>query len=126
MLHKTQPKPTPAVGGAATGNKQERMSQPTFKNLGDPEKANPFAKIEDMMSRKRRKIHKDAPGQAPQTEKTDEQQGQPQEPLSKELVRKEQPQQSKEKEENREAQQKNNIQSKRRMRARGRPKKKPT
>ena len=42
----------------------------------------------------------------------DEQQGQPQEPLSKEPVRKEQPQQSKEKEENREAQQKEQTKQK--------------
>ena len=111
VLHKTQPEPTPAVGGATAGT-SKKDAPATFKNMGDPEKANPFAKIEDMMSRKRRKIHKDAPGQVPQIEKTDVQQGQPQEPLPKEPVQKEQPQQSKEKEENREAQQKEQTKQK--------------
>ena len=51
VLQKTQPEPTPAVGGAAAGTSKKDVPA-TFKNLGDPEKANPFAKIEDMMSRK--------------------------------------------------------------------------
>ena len=91
--HKTQPEPTPAVGGATAGTSKKDVPA-SFKNMGDPEKANPFAKVEDMMSRKQRKIHKDAPGKAPQTEKTNLQQEQPQEPLPKEPVQKEQPQHS--------------------------------
>ena len=86
VLHKTQPEPTPVVGGAAAGTSKKDAPLSTFKNMGHLEKANPFAKIEDMMSRKRTKIHK----HAPQTEKMDMQQG-PQEPLSKEPVQKEQP-----------------------------------
>ena len=109
--HGTQPEPTPAVGGATAGT-SKKDAPASFKNMGDPEKANPFAKVEDMMSRKRRKIHKDAPGKAPQTEKTNLQQDQPQEPLPKEPVQKEQPQQSKEKEETREAQQKEQTKQK--------------
>ena len=64
------------------------------------------------MSRKQRKIHKDAPEKAPQTEKTNLQQDQPQEPLPKEPVQEEQPQQSKEKEETREAQRKEHTKQK--------------
>ena len=70
--HKTQPEPTPAVGGATAGTSM-KGALASFKNMGDPEKANPFAKIEDMMSRKRRKIHKEEPGKAPQIEKAKEQ-----------------------------------------------------
>ena len=93
----------------------------SFKSMGNPEKVNPFTKIEDMMSRKRRRTHQEEPGKAPQTEKGKEQQEQPLKVPPREPVQEEQPEElpieetvqkgtvlhSKEKEpENQEAQQK--------------------
>ena len=89
--HKAQPKPTPAVGGATAGASM-KGAPTSFKNMGDPEKANPFAKLEDMMSRKRRKTHQEEPGKAPQTEKAKEQHEQPQKLPPKEPVQEDQPQ----------------------------------
>ena len=89
--HKTQPEPTPAVGGMTAGTSM-KGAPASFKSMGNPEKANPFAKIEDMMSKKRRKIHQEEPGKAPQTEKAKEQQEQPQKALPKEPVQEELPQ----------------------------------
>ena len=126
----TQPEPAQTVGGA-TAETSKKDAPVSFKNMGDPRRANPFAKVEDIMSRKRRKIHKDAPEKAPQTKETYLQQDQPQEPLPKEPMQEERPQpqqELKEKEETREAtrEQQKSTQSKRRLRTRGRPKNKPT
>ena len=105
-----QPKPAQTVGGATAGT-SKKDAPASFKDMGDPGRANPFAKVEDMMSRKQRRIHKDEPGKAPQPEKTNLQQDQMQEPLPKEPMQ-EQLQQSKEKEETREAKQKEHTKQK--------------
>ena len=49
--HKTQSEPTPSARGATAGT-SKKDAPASFKNMGDPEKANPFAKVEDMMNRK--------------------------------------------------------------------------
>ena len=88
---KTQPEPTPAVEETTAGTSM-KSAPASFKSMGNPEKANPFAKIEDMMSKKMRKIHLEEPRKAPQTEKVKDQQEQPLKALPKEPVQEERPQ----------------------------------
>lgn len=65
----TQPKPALVVGGASAGT-SKRDIPISFKDIGNPNKVNPFDKVEEMVSRKQRGLYKDAPDAAEHVKQT--------------------------------------------------------
>ena len=57
----TLPKPALVVGEATTGT--SKIDAPiSFKDIGNPKKVNPFDKVEEMVSQKRRRLYEQTPG----------------------------------------------------------------